>query len=98
MTPQQAFYKCRDNNKRDKRLEKIIIKNPQYAYMYARDVIQNRWIEAEDIISTSSCYTYRYSRDVIQGKLPEDMHNVMLLHADHYAKLYFNLIKNNPQP
>jgi hypothetical protein len=73
--------------------EQYIIKDPYYAYFYARDVIKNRWIEAENIISTSSEYAYFYARFIIKGKLPENMHNMMLLHADNYAKEYLNLIK-----
>ena len=108
MTPQEAYIKCR---KRDKELELIIIKDPEYAYYYAKEVIKGRWIEAENIIATSSLYAYFYALKVIKSKLPENMHNAMLIHADdwsklyfnfinadHYAKLYFNYIKNKPQP
>jgi hypothetical protein len=71
------------------------IKNSQYAYAYAKDVIKGRWIEAENIIAINSHYAYYYATDVIKGKLPENMHNMMLIHADHHAKLYFDYIKNN---
>jgi hypothetical protein len=97
MTPQEAYFKCRDNNKIDKRLEPIIIKSLQYAYKYARDVIKGRWKEAEPIIIKNSCYAYRYARDVIKGKLPENMHNAMILHRineDSWAKYYFDFIKS----
>jgi hypothetical protein len=122
MTPEEAYYKCWENNKRDKNLEKIIMKHPEYAYFYAREVIKGRWkeaeqyiindseyaylyakavikgrwIEGENIIATNSGWAYLYALDIIKGKLPENMHNMMLLHADHYAKLYFKFIKNNP--
>ena len=118
MTPREAYDKCRYNKKRDKDLEKIIIKSPacayfyardviqgrwkeaeniicdsEYAYLYARDVIQGRWIEGENIIATNSGWAYLYALDIIKGKLPENMHNMMILHADDYAKKYFNFIK-----
>jgi hypothetical protein len=93
MTPKQAYNICRNNRQRYKDLELIIIKDSYYSYFYARDVIQGRWTEAEDIISTNSCYIYYYALDVIKGKLPENMHNAMILHADDYAKEYFKLIK-----
>jgi len=133
MTPEEAYIKC--EYKINKKLELIIIKNPYYAYLYARDVIKGRWIEAEeiistdsecayyysravikgrwteaeDIISTNSYYSFLYSVDVIKGKLPENMHNAMLVHAlrekasewwtgEDFAKLYFNFIKYNTQP
>jgi hypothetical protein len=80
MTPQQAYRLCRKHGRKAE-LEKIIIKDPQYAYRYARDIIKGRWIEAEDVISTSSMHAYSYAKDVIQGKLPENMHNAMILHG-----------------
>jgi hypothetical protein len=94
MTPQQAYIKC--DYKINKDLEKIIIKDPHYAYYYALEIIKGRWIEAENIISTDSCCAYCYAMNVIKDKLPENMHNAMLLYADHNAKLYFNFIKNKP--
>jgi hypothetical protein len=105
MTPEQAYYKCLKNNKRDEQLEKIIITDPYCAYYYSRDIIKGRWTEAEDIISTSPYYTYLYARDIIEGKLPENMHNAMILHAlrenssedlwtgEYFAKGYFEFIK-----
>ena len=101
MTPEEAYYKCLEDNKRDKQAEKIIIKNPQYAYRYARFIIKGRWIEAENIISTVPQYAYWYAFRIIKGKLPENMHNMMLLHGlkeDYHAKYYFKLIKYNTQP
>jgi hypothetical protein len=99
MTPQQAYDKCYSNNQRDKDLELIIIKDPQYAYQYARDVIKGRWKEAESIIIKDSFYAYRYAKDVIEGKLPESMHNQMLIagigeykYDQNIAKAYLNFI------
>jgi hypothetical protein len=96
MTPEQAYIKC--NNKRNRYLEQYIIKDSHYAYFYALNIIKGRWIEAEDIIATNSGYAYLYAREIIKGKLPENMHNMMLLYADKYSKKYFDYIKNKPQP
>ena len=92
MTPEEAYYKCW-RNKRDKNLEIIIIKDPEYAYFYAKDVIKGRWKEAEQYIINDSRYAFYYATNVIRGKLPETMHNAMLIYADDYAKKYFNFIK-----
>ena len=70
MTPYEAYFICK--GKINKKLEPYFIKDPYWAYLYARNVIKE--------------------------KLPENMHNAMLIHANHYAKLYFNFIKNNPRP
>ena len=91
MKPQQAYYKC--NGKINKDLEPYFIKDPHYAYLYARLIIKDRWIEAEPYIIIDSRYAYRYAKYVINGKLPENMHNAMLIHADDHAKEYFDLIK-----
>jgi len=91
MTPKEAYHKC--NGKTNKNLEQFIINDPCYAYYYARDIIKGRWKEAESIIINNSFYAFYYALDVIKGKLPENMHNAMLLHADLYAKKYLNYIE-----
>jgi hypothetical protein len=118
MTPHEAYIKC--EGKINKDLEPYLIKDPYYAYLYARDVkgrwieaepiiinsvwayyyarnvIKGRWIEAEQHIINDSASVYLYARDIIKGKLPENMHNMMLLHADLCAKEYLEFIKNKP--
>ena len=74
--------------------EKIILTDPEWACHYAEDVIRDRWNEAENIIATDSYCAYRYAKLVIKGKLPEHMHNMMLLHADDFAKHYLDFINN----
>ena len=91
MKPEEAYYHCKEHG-RNKELEKIIINNPGWACHYAEDVIKDRWIEAENVIATNSIWTYYYALNVIKGKLPENMHNMMLLHADKWAKKYLRLI------
>lgn len=102
MTPNEA-YKLLVNKTRDKRLEKYIIKSAKFSWLYAQDIIQGRWIEAEDVISTDPFFAYYYAQDIIKGKLPENMHNAMLLHSmsnsefeKEYAEMYFDYIKNMP--
>jgi hypothetical protein len=96
MTHNEAYCKCK--GKKNKKLEPYIIKSPQFAFYYAKNIIKGRWIEAEKYIIKSPCYAYLYARYIIKGKLPENMHNAMLIYADDYAKEYFNYIKNKPQP
>jgi hypothetical protein len=98
MTPEEAYYKCWGNRKRDKDLEPFIIKDPEYAYFYAKDIIKGRWLEAEPFIIQDSGWAFYYAADIIKGKLPENMHNAMLAYADTWAKKYFNYIKNKTQP
>jgi len=106
MTPRQAFDKAMITGKRLPELEHIIMTDSWASYFYSNYIIKGRWIEAEDIIMTKIVESYFYARDVIKGKLPEKMHNMMILHAiqdlkddywglknDFWAKEYFELIK-----
>ena len=93
MTPEQAYFHCKKHG-RNEELEKIILADPEFAYNYALDIIKDRWIEAESVIANDSKYSYYYAQDIIKGKLPESMHNAMLIHADNWAKEYLKLLKN----
>jgi len=71
---------------------------PYAAYCKAKNAKKRLPEELEDIIMTNVGYTCLYSVNIIKGKLPEKMHNMMILHAikdpdDYWAKLYFELIK-----
>ena len=53
--------------------------------------------ELEDIIMNNTTHCFCYARDVIRGKLPDKMHNKMLLYAmedpsNYDVKSYFKLI------
>jgi len=78
--------------------EHVILNNAWLSYHYSKDVIKGRWIEGEDIISSLSRTNYYYAIHVIEGKLPEKMHNMMILYAikdsnDSCTKAYFEFIK-----
>jgi len=97
MTPEKVFLKAYDAGKRLPKLENIILTDSWYSCRYAELLIKGKWIEAEDIIMTSPGDSYYYARDVIKGKLPEKMHNMMILHAikdpdDIWVKEYFKYI------
>jgi len=97
MTPAEATNKALDAGKRLPELEHIILADSCDAYLYASEVIKGRWIEAEDIIMTHPGRCFNYAKYVIKGKLPEKMHNMMLLYAikdpNDYVKSYFEFIK-----
>jgi hypothetical protein len=98
----EAYFKALEAGKRLPELESIILTDSWSSYLYALHIIKGRWIEAEDIIMTTSNDSYCYAVNIIRGKLPEKMHNMMILHAiedpdDLYNNLsvkdYFELIK-----
>ena len=97
-TPYRAYDEASYCCKRLPELEDIILTDPRIAYYYARNIIKSRWEKAENVIMNHPLYCYCYAADVIKGKLPEKMHNMMILHAiknsnDVWVKYYFERIK-----
>ena len=98
-TPEQAYWKALKAGKRLPELEDIILTSPWFSCLYAERVIKDRWEEAEDIIMIHPAYVCFYAF-VIKGKLPEKMHNMMLLNCikypdNQYVKEYFELLSES---
>jgi len=49
--------------------------------------------ELEPVILKDAYWSYRYARYVIKGRLPDFMHNAVLLSNDEFAKYYIEYIK-----
>ena len=73
--------------------EQTISACPEYAFNYAINIIRGRWEEAEEFIAKDPKYAYHYARLVIKGKLPEDMHNIIIMNGitglSRHVKDYF---------
>jgi len=95
MTPEQAYYKAKKSGKRMPELELTISKNAYWSYYYARDVIKGRWELGEAVISKNTQYSYGYAIGIIKGRLPDFMHNALLLSNDEFAKEYVKFISKN---
>ena len=98
MTPQEACWKAVKAKKRLPELEDIILTDSWFSCRYAELLIEGRWIEAEDIILSDIQSSFKYAKSVIRGKLPDKMHNMMILYAikdpnDYWVKHYFEFIK-----
>ena len=52
-------------------LESKVMTDPEWAYWYARDVMKQRWPEAEPTIRTDPYWAYRYALDVMETRWPE---------------------------
>jgi len=76
-----------------KKGEPAISKNAQCSYYYARHIIKGRWELAEPTISKNAFYSCWYAKYVIEGKLPDFMHNQMILNNDESTKEYVKFIK-----
>jgi len=74
--------------------ELAISKDSGYSFSYAKYVIKGRWELGEPSISKDAgYYSFYYATDVIKGKLPDFMHNQMILENNEYAKQYIGYIK-----
>lgn len=92
-TPSSAYRYCSEFG-RVAELEKILINDLEqyksngcyllsYFWMYLRDVVKTRWIEAENIIvKLGARFVYNYAEEVNGGKVPEDMLNQILIKDD----------------
>ena len=58
MTPREAFEKCKNKNYKVSELEKIIITDSYYSYLYARNIIYEKFEKGEKNITTDSYTSY----------------------------------------
>jgi len=91
--PYQAYEKALQLGERIPKLEGIILKDAFSSFYYARHIIKGRWELAEPIISKDAHLSYLYARYAIKGRLPDFMHNALLLSNNEYTKKYVEFIK-----
>ena len=79
--------------------EKFIIKNPDFALLYANNFFGGKWEEYEKSIINDTERCYLYAKDAIKGRLPEHMHQAMVMHSfsqpDKWVKKYLGAKKYN---
>jgi hypothetical protein len=92
MTPQEAYYRCKNENCRIPELESIISINSYYSYLYARDVIKGRFIEGEKLIARDLYYSYCYAVQIIKGRW-EECEKTIATHPEHSYWYAHNVIK-----
>jgi len=73
--------------------ENSISKDAKCSYWYAIDVIKGRWELGENSISKDAKCSYWYAIDVIKGRLPDFMHNQIILGNNEYTKEYVEFIQ-----
>jgi hypothetical protein len=74
--------------------EDAISKDGLASLDYARRVVKGRWEPGEDAISSSTESMYLYAKDVIGGRLPDSLHNKMVLSdPDEWTKKYLKAKK-----
>jgi len=88
-----SYYYARDIIKgRWEKGELDISKDAYYSYCYAIEVIKGRWELGEAAISKDARYSSHYAKHVIKGRLPDFMHNQMILDNNEYAKDYIEFV------
>jgi len=73
--------------------EETISKDAHWSYCYARHIIKGKWELGEPAISKDAYLSYHYALDVIKGKLPDFMHNQIILGNNEYTKEYVEFIQ-----
>jgi hypothetical protein len=97
-----AYRWCKVHG-RNKQVEDILLnkKALRYLFDYALCVIKGRWEEAEEFIIRSPYFMNLYARNIIKGKLPDNLHNAMLVFGmikteERLVKDYLDFLKFNP--
>jgi len=96
------------NIKSNKKFLKLLLKNNnfknfllddiRFCYYFCHWVIEGRCEVLEDIFVSNSCYALNYAAFVLNSKLPENLHNCMILkhlsEKDECANQYFIWLLN----
>jgi len=87
MTPQEAYDKAKELGLRIPELEPVILKDAFYSFLYAKYVIEGRFILGEPTISKDAEVSYHYSFYVIKGRfiLGEPAISKDARYSYHYA-------------
>lgn len=93
------FYALRVLHRPFPEAEPAIAKHPNWAVRYARFIIRKRFNIAEESIATDPRWCYEYYRHVIGKRLPDKMHERLLLMSyeqphNYFLNKYFKEILN----
>ena len=81
-----AYNNAVKARKRLPKLEQIIMKDAEWAYWYAKDIIKGRWLEAEPIIAHSGMFAYFYALNIIKSRWSEA--EPTIIQDTYWAYLY----------
>jgi len=95
MTPEEAYWKAR-RPRRTRELEYIVLADPLYACLYAKDIIEGRWKKAEDIIATDPESAVCYAIHTIKGRFKKA--EKVIADDSLYNEVYIENIFDNKPP
>jgi lambda repressor-like predicted transcriptional regulator len=89
MSPQEAYLKCYNENRRILELEKFIISDSGFCVDYVRNIIKEPWKEGEEIISKHAQSSLLYASEIIKGKWEkgEKIISTVAFYSYHYSYL-----------
>jgi hypothetical protein len=91
MTPYEALQISKSLKKRSRKLEKLIIENPQLCFDYAREVLRGPFSEGEKMISSDPFHSYMYAKYVLNG--PFHLGHTIIFNS-FYKKDYIDFLKS----
>lgn len=66
----------------DSKTLKELKKRPQYAYLYAKNIIKGRLPESvEKVFCDDPEFAYKYAKNILKGPLPEFIHNSLIINC-----------------
>ena len=85
--PHLAWDHFRDKPKELRKREHLWAKSPMYSYLYAQEVIEEKFPQGEDAIATSAGHSYLYANDVLKGERVEKIEDAIATSA-YYSYAY----------
>ena len=100
MTPEEAYWKAlnrpRKTFTRTREIEDIILTDPIFAYLYACDILRDRWKKAEHIIATDPESAFCYSIHAIKGRFKKA--EKVIAEDSLYNEVYIEIVFKNKPP
>lgn len=62
-----------------------IAKNPEFAYMYSREILDGPFVNGEKAIATNPKYAYSYAKRILKSRFPEGEKSIL---KSEYAERY----------
>ena len=77
-------------------LKSLWLRDPRYAYDYARYRLKGRWPEAEPVIAQDANLSYSYATYVLKSRFPEG--EAAIATDLNWAERYARLVLHDPNP
>lgn len=90
MTPEEAYWIIRKDNKRNRKLEKFILNDPRYTFFYIENVIKEPWKEGEQAIYKNCFFSVSYAKKILEGPF-EKCHPYVF--NSEYRDIYYRFLE-----